>query len=35
MTYLFIDESGNTGCNGNATQYFIIAVIIFKKVEDL
>lgn len=33
--YLFIDESGDTGCNGSATQYFVISIIIFDNVNDM
>ena len=33
--YLFIDESGDTGCTGSPTQYFVISVIIFDNVESM
>lgn len=33
--YIFVDESGDTGCNGSATQYFVIAIVIFDNIEDM
>lgn len=33
--YLFIDESGDTGCKWSATQYFVISVVIFNNIYDL
>lgn len=33
--HLFIDESGDTGCKGSSTQYFVISIIIFDNINDM
>lgn len=33
--YIFIDESGDTGCFGSAIKYFVIAIVIFDNVKNM
>ena len=33
--HLFIDESGDTGCQNSATKYFVISIVYFKNITDM